>query len=340
MNSIVPFFGVSNDPKMRNPPMNTSSMSTAMPSRGLTRRHFLQAAALTTVGAVAGCQTTIPVADRQDIDAHVHVWTPDLSRYPIHANFKPEDLQPASFTPEQLFAHTRPNGVRRVVLIQMSFYQFDNRYMLDSLRRFPGVFSGVGIVDEQAPRPQDRMRELAAHGVRGFRITPGQQSIDAWMGSSGMAAMWQAGADQGLALCPLIGPAALPAIDRMCERFPRTRVVIDHFARIGVDGQIREEQVEALCGLARHRNTYVKTSAFYALGKKQPPYTDLGPMIRRVRDAFGAQRLMWASDCPYQVDPGHNYADSIALIRERLEFLSATDREWMLRRTAEKVFFS
>ena len=103
----------------------------------------------------------------------------------------------------------------RVVLIQMSFYQYDNRYMLDSLRRFPGVFSGVGIVDEQAPRPQDRMRELAAQGVRGFRITPGSQSIDAWLGSPGMAAMWQAGADQGLALCPLIGPAALPPSTRV-----------------------------------------------------------------------------------------------------------------------------
>lgn len=340
MTFIVPSFAVSNDPKMRNPLMNPSPLSAVTPQPSLNRRHFLRAAALTTAGVVAGCQTTAAVADRQDIDAHVHVWTPDLGRYPIHASFKREDLQPASFTPEQLFAHTRPNGVRRVVLIQMSFYQFDNRYMLDALRQFPGVFSGVGIVDEKALRPQDRMRELAAQGVRGFRITPGQQSIEAWLGSPGMAAMWQAGADQGLALCPLIGPAALPAIDGMCERFPRTRVVIDHFARIGVDGQIREEHVNALCGLARHRHTYVKTSAFYALGKKQPPYTDLGPMIRRVRDAFGAQRLMWASDCPYQVDPGHTYADSIALIRERLEFLSATDREWMLRRTAEKVFFS
>jgi hypothetical protein len=49
---------------------------------------------------------------------------------------------------------------------------------------------------------------------------------------------------------------------------------------------------------------------------------------------------MWASDCPFQVDPGHNYRDSIALIRDRLDFLSETDRAWMLRGTAQKVFFS
>jgi len=63
-------------------------------------------------------------------------------------------------------------------------------------------------------------------------------------------------------------------------------------------------------------------------------------MIRRLRDTFGPQRLMWATDCPYQVQRGHTYADAIALIRDRLDFLSARDRDWMLRGTAEKVFFT
>ena len=84
----------------------------------------------------------------------------------------------------------------------------------------------------------------------------------------------------------------------------------------------------------------MKLSAFYALGKKKPPYTDLAPMIRHLRDTFGAQRLMWASDCPYQVEPGHSYAESIALIRDRLEFLSSQEKDFILRGTADKVFFS
>jgi predicted TIM-barrel fold metal-dependent hydrolase len=84
----------------------------------------------------------------------------------------------------------------------------------------------------------------------------------------------------------------------------------------------------------------VKTSAFYALGKKQPPYTDLAPMIRRMRDAFGAERLMWASDCPYQVGPGQSYADAIRLVREELDFLSAEERGAVLHDTAAKVFFT
>ena len=274
-----------------------------------------------------------------DIDAHVHVWTPDVAQYPLASGFDVSQMKPASFTPEELFVHTKGNGVGRIVLIQMSYYRFDNRYMLDTMDRFPGVFSGVAIVDESAADPAGAMRELAAKGVRGFRINPGGTPLDAWIGSSGMAKMWETAADEGLAICPLIGPEALPAIGKMCERFPKTRVVIDHFARIGADGVIRDEQLESLARLADHAHVHVKTSAFYALGKKQPPYTDLAPMIRRMRDAFGAGRLLWASDCPYQVGPGHEYGAAIRLVREGLDFLSDHEKAAILHDTAERVFF-
>jgi predicted TIM-barrel fold metal-dependent hydrolase len=63
-------------------------------------------------------------------------------------------------------------------------------------------------------------------------------------------------------------------------------------------------------------------------------------MIRRVYEAFGPERLMWGSDSPYQVEKGHNYHDSISLVKERLDFLSAADREWLLRKTAQRVYFA
>ena len=98
--------------------------------------------------------------------------------------------------------------------------------------------------------------------------------------------------------------------------------------------------MQNLCRLARHKHTSVKVSAFYALGKKAAPYLDLAPMTRRLLDAYGRERLMWATDCPYQVQEGHTYADSIELVRDRLDFLSDADRQWLLRKTAERVFFS
>lgn len=274
------------------------------------------------------------------IDAHVHVWTPDAERYPLAPGFRRDEMKPPSFTPEELFEHARPCGVARIVLIQMSFYGFDNRYMLDSMRRFPGVFSGVAVIDDGALAPQDEMRRLAKLGVRGFRIYPRNQPVDRWLDAPGMQAMWKCGGEENLAMCNLVNPDALAAIARMGEKFPDTPIVIDHFARIGASGEIRKAELDPLCALAKNPRAYVKISAFYALGKKQAPYDDLIPMIRRLLDAYGPQRLMWATDCPYQVQAGHNYADSIALVRDRLDFLSDGDRDWLLRRTAEKVFFS
>jgi predicted TIM-barrel fold metal-dependent hydrolase len=83
----------------------------------------------------------------------------------------------------------------------------------------------------------------------------------------------------------------------------------------------------------------VKISAYYALGKKQPPHDELIPMIRRLFDAFGPDRLMWASDSPYQLTDPNSYGASIALVRDRLDFLSVEDRRRLLCSTAESTFF-
>lgn len=302
---------------------------------GFGRREFLAAA-----GGVALAPALLSAAEESPgwIDAHVHVWTPDIEKYPLAEGYRREDMQPPSFTPAQLMEHARPVGVRRVVLIQMSFYGFDNQYMLDVIRDHPGVYSGVAVIDEQS-RPAERMRELKPLGVRGFRIRPAGRAPDQWLAGDGMREMWRCGAEQGQAMCHLIDAEFLPSVDAMCERHPETPVVIDHFARIGVDGEIRERDVAALCRLARHRHARVKVSAFYALGKKLAPYKDLVPMIRRLLDAYGPERLMWASDCPFQVVEGHAYRPSIELVERGLEGLSAGDRDWLLRRTAEQTFF-
>jgi predicted TIM-barrel fold metal-dependent hydrolase len=318
-------------------------MNTTLHSSSTDRRRFL-ATSFGTAGGVLGAGLLSNCAStggtkRGFIDAHVHLWTPDTKAYPLAEGFTvTKDMVPASFTPEELFAQCRPEGVDRVVLIQMSFYKYDNRYMLDMIERHDDVFSGVAIVDENGPDVCRTMKSLAGKDVRGFRVYASRAQAEAW--GDGMDKMWSCAADHGLAICLLADPGSLPIVHKMCARYPRTRVVIDHFARIGMKGPVQQADLDNLCRLAEFPHTHVKTSAFYALGRKQAPYTDMAPLIRTLRDTFGARRLMWASDCPFQLQGGHTYADSIALIRDRLDFLTAADREWMLRKTAEKVFFS
>ena len=274
------------------------------------------------------------------IDAHVHVWTTDFEHYPLANGFTPSQMSPTHFTPDDLFALSQPLGVKRTVLIQMVFYGDDNSYMLGCIRKYPGTFAGVALIDEHGPDPSAEMRQLRKLGVRGIRIVPPHWSISGWLDGLSMRKMWDTAADCEMAMCCLVNPEDLPAVERMCHQNPDTRVVIDHCARIGGDGVFRQSDVDQLCDLAQHRNTFTKLSAFYFLGAKHPPYVDLLPMIRLLVDAFGPDRLMWATDCPFQVVPPHTYTASLELIRDRLDFVTAADRDQILEQTAERLFFT
>jgi predicted TIM-barrel fold metal-dependent hydrolase len=273
------------------------------------------------------------------IDAHSHVWTPDVGHYPLAKGFTVADMKPRSFTAEELLEQCRPAGVGRVNLIQMSYYEFDNRYMLDMIKLYPDRFVGTAIVDPLGSNTGQAMEDLP-RVVRAFRIQPSysKQPPEHWLEPPGYQAMFAIAARRGQALSCLIDPSGFAEIDRMCRHHPETKVIIDHIGRIGVDGEIRDADVVALCDLAVHPRVYVKLGAFYALGRKAPPYLDLAPLLRRVIQAFGTRRCMWESDCPFQV-VSHRYIDSLALIRDRLDFLSPDDRRWLLGRTAETILF-
>jgi len=306
----------------------------------LSRRDFLTSAA----ASLALLSSSSDAADEQKgwIDAHSHIWPPETDKYPLVAGLSKKDLNPASFTDDELMAIAGPEGVERVVLIQHSVYHlFDNSYLLDAVKRHPKRFRVVGMVDDAKPNPGAAMKKLLDQGVTGFRITPfiRKTSPEKWLDTLGMQEMWKTAADTRQAMSCLINPSDLPGVAAMCAKHPETPVVIDHFARIGTDGQMRDGDIKSLCDLARHKHVSVKVSAFYALGKKKPPHLELAPMIKRLVEAFGPQRLMWASDSPYQVQGENNYKASIGLVRDRLDFLTDDDRQWLLRKTAESVYF-
>ncbi len=225
-----------------------------------------------------------------------------------------------------------------MVLVQMSFYGFDNRYLLDVIQSEPETFAGIAVVQAEAPNLESEVAALARRGVRGFRIVSGNHP-ETWLDGPAMDRLWRAATAHEMAVCALADPPALPALERMCRRFPETLVVIDHMGRIGMAGPIAATAVDQLCRLAEARRVFVKVSAFYALGAKRQPYLDLAPLIRRLRDAFGAERLMWGSDSPFQVLGEHTYAASVELIG-KLDFLSDAEREWLLGKTAEGIFFT
>ncbi len=286
-------------------------------------------------------QSAAAVAVQQTpwIDAHSHIWTPDTSRFRLREGVTVDQLAPRSFTADELMALAAPEGVGRVVLIQhYPYHGWDNSYLIDAWQRHPDKFRIVGMIDDAQDDNGAQMRSLLKQGVTGFRIGPGGGKAD-WLGSPGMQQMWKTSAETRQPMCCLINPGNLSEVSEMCVRYPETPVVIDHFARIGISGEVDEADLKNLCELSRHQLVKIKISAYYALGKKQPPHHELIPMIRRLFEVYGADRLMWASDCPYQLGGQNTYKSSISLIRDHIDFVTQEERTKLLQKTAETTFF-
>jgi predicted TIM-barrel fold metal-dependent hydrolase len=316
-------------------------------STGLDRRLFVQSAvAVTALAAVSPALS----GNLGYVDSHSHLWSPDRTHYPLRPGASEASVVPKGFTPGEFFSHARPEGVNRVVLIgHTGHFGFDASYLVDLIKARPGEIAVQAFLDHTDANVTTRMAELKRQGVKAFRL----RLLDPWQSdfpdTHPIMKAYQFAAVQHLALCPLTNPDWLPQLDRLSEKFPATTVVIDHVARIGADGfgqtppvpgTIKPADVANLVKLARHPGMNVKLSAFYALGRRTPPYDDMIPFIKELLAAYGPERLMWGSDSPYQVVSPHTYRASIALIRDRLDGLSEGDREWLLRKTAERVFFS
>ena len=288
------------------------------------------------------------MSDSDIIDAHVHVWSADAERFPLAPGFDPSDFWFPSFDGEELVARAEPAGVRRFNLVQMTWYGLDHSYVLDLIQRDPRRFAGTGIVpaivDVGLPDPDRAMQALAEQGIRAFRVR-GQSTRPAvpvgeqWLDYPTFEAMFRMAAARNLPLSFLCGAGDLPEIDRMCGRHGEAPVIVDHLARLGPATGATAEDVDALCALARHPRTMVKVSAFAALSQDGPPYLDMLPIVRRVLDAFGPERCMWASDSPLQTVPPHSYEASVGLLAEHADFLSSGDRAQLLYGTAERVFW-
>ncbi|MBC8325245.1 MAG: amidohydrolase [Verrucomicrobia subdivision 3 bacterium] len=297
----------------------------------MTRREAI----LTGAAALTGCATLSP-NHTGHIDAHSHIWTDEVNRFPLAPGKTVADLKPRTFTPETLIALGDTENVTRHVLISHGTYHgYNNDYYIHAAKKSPGVFAIVGAMDPALNHIPTRMIANRKLGITGYRILP-KNNTD-WLQAAPMQTMWRTGATERIAMCPLIDPKFIAGLGPMCERFPDTPVVIDHCARIDTQ---HETELTQLCALAKHKNVHVKISAFYAFGAKKPPYDEQIPKVKRLFEVYGPQRLMWASDCPYQLGGENTYAASIALVRDKLDFVTAEDKRWLLRRTAEKVFFS
>jgi predicted TIM-barrel fold metal-dependent hydrolase len=132
----------------------------------------------------------------------------------------------------------------------------------------------------------------------------------------------------------LIPVTRLPELHPLIEANPDLQVVIDHMADCPLG---HPEQLDLLLALARYPKVFVKISHIWSLSAEPYPYPDAAAQVRRLVEVFGATRLMAGTDWPISL-PKQTYAQTVALFRDHLDFLSPQDRTQILSRTVQQVW--
>ncbi len=289
----------------------------------MTRREF----------SFAGLAVAIsgPAPTYKIIDAQIHVWIND-PRYPWAPGTKdhPQDNR----TPAVALELMRANGVERTVIAQYIGYKWDNRYCLDSIRRYAPYFRGVCRVNPTDPAAPDRLSHLTAQGFHGVRISPAGDASGDWIKGPLMPPLWKRAQSLRVPMQVYAPITRMPDLEPLIEQCPELTVVIDHMADCPID---QPRELEKLVALARFPGVFVKISHTWSISRQPYPWLDAQEYVKRLHAAYGPQRLMWASDWPVDLK-WTTYDKTLSVVRDEMKFLNAEDKAWILGKTAQQVW--
>jgi L-fuconolactonase len=140
------------------------------------------------------------------------------------------------------------------------------------------------------------------------------------------------------------------------QRFPKLQFIIDHcgvgVAPLRTGGELpvtmqssltksRDDRLTELmrvCEMAQYRNVALKwCHAPGLLSEEDYPYRDVIPLLRQAIEAFGVERIMWASDYTVARDQNANsWAQCLYYLLDS-DQLSRTEKEWILGGSARQV---
>jgi predicted TIM-barrel fold metal-dependent hydrolase len=279
------------------------------------------------------------------IDVHMHVWSDEPARFPFahpyDRKFVPPKI-PASL--DLVVKEMDEHGIRHCVLVQTISHGWDNRYLVHCLKAQPKRFRGQGLIDPTDPQVAQKLEFwMREHGLAGVRFSPMYyQGKDAWLNAAASYPLWEKATELGAVFNFFIASEQLPKLEDMVRRYPKVKVVVDHLARVDLTVADPEPEIKKLLALARYPNVWVKVSELNILSpSKKYPYRDAYPLVKKVCDAFGPDRLLWGTGFP---GPTRAQADrptleqELALIQKEIPFFTAADRTKILGLNAAKVW--
>jgi predicted TIM-barrel fold metal-dependent hydrolase len=274
------------------------------------------------------------------IDTHLHAISPDTVKYPT-APIGGHQSDWSRERPVDVAGVVRgmdSAGISKAVLVQAStVYGHDNRYVVGAVRAYPNRLVGVYSIDALAADAPAQIDHWQAAGLAGFRLfttgstLPGQSD---WLGHPDSYPAWAHAETLGIPLCLQMTMAGLPTLRALLERFPRSRVLLDHCARPDLSDGPPYTAAGALFDMAAFPGVHLKltnrTLAAAAAGKSNP-----AAFLEKLVGVFGAKRIAWGSNFPAATGA---LADLLATARSVLSVLPQTQQAMIFGGTAESIY--
>jgi 2-pyrone-4,6-dicarboxylate lactonase len=288
----------------------------------LTRRQF-GAIGIASIarGRTAWADGTLADMPASAIDCHNHIIGP-IAHYPMVAN---RIYTPPEASVAQLRALRTELGVARNVIVQPSFYGFDNSCLVDTLAELGTSARGIAVVPLDVSDAE--LRRLAVKGVTGVRLNLStfgvrdpKVAIDAIKAFEPRFAPmdWHIQINTGLAVVEAIAPTVADL---------KIPVVFDHMANLDAEKGVNQPGFGALVALVKARNAYVKLSAPYNLSRR-PDWSDVTPLAEALI-AAAPDRMLWGTNWPH---PGNVRGDITKITPYR-----AVDNPALLRFLGQEV---
>lgn len=284
------------------------------------------------------------------VDAHLHLFRAVSDEYPraIFEGMTPPEREELA---DEVLVAMDDAGVDHAVVVALSPH---DEYLAEALHGHPGRFAGVGVFDFEVTDPVGELKQrVEATGMQGLRL----YGLNAEPGSDPEAIavfpLLEAMQERDLKVWFYGPPDQVEILDGVMDLLPDLKVVMNHLGfcpdmhmelRIDDDGRPRFdielppaslELVERLA--ARHDNLFVLVSGEYAFTGQAYPYPDLKPVVDRIYAAFGAERMLMASDWPWiKTNPG--YRETLALVDTYLPELPDDERTMIRGGTARSLF--
>lgn len=253
------------------------------------------------------------------VDAQVHIWTGGKPSA-HHSRGRPEP-----FTVQALQLEMRAAGVDCAVLAPPTWDPAGNAPSLEAAATRPELFAVTGDLDiAMAPDPDLIYRWLRQSGMHGLRLIFNTPEKQRRLVDGSVEWIWKAAERADVPVMLLI-PGGVSYVANIAGRFSGLRLCIDHLGiPRGAQDQAAFEHLPELLALARFGNVVVKaggTPAYSSIDAH--PHPSLHGHLRRVYDAFGPERIFWASDLTRM---SCAYRDVVTLWTEGIPWLSQQDK--------------